>query len=150
MMHVQIISTLAVSLLLLAACQSSSSLVGDGETDGGETDTSRVYTNAIHVLVDGRDVGTIPRTVRVRRSFGTRMVSLWQAGKEIRKYEIPISPTSEGDQTRMGFWGTQSLDGESYDVQNLPHEGETYQVPFSSQPMKIEDRQYGVTLLIRE
>jgi hypothetical protein len=149
MKHVQIFFFLTAVLVLFSACRSSSGVVGDA--DGSpDADSTRVYTNAVHVLVDGRDVGEIPRTVRVRRSFGTRAVSLWQAGEVIRKYEIPIYPTSEGEQTRMGFWGTRSIDGETYDVRNLPNEDETYQVPFSNGPMKIEDREYGVTLLIRE
>ncbi|MEX0820936.1 MAG: hypothetical protein WD021_02220 [Rhodothermales bacterium] len=141
---------LAVLFLALAACQSTVPVVGDGDAEGAESDTSRVYTNQVHVLVDGRDVGTVPRTVRVRRSFGTRAVSLYQAGEEIRVYELPIQPTSSGQQTRMGFWGTRSPEGETYDVRNLPHEDEVYEVPFSAQPMKIEDHEYGVTLLIRE
>ncbi len=147
MKHLQFLSVLAVSILLLSACRSTSNVTAEGDGDG---DSTRVYTNAVHVLVDGRDVGPIPQTIRVRRSFGTREISLWKAGEEIRTYEIPISPTSEGDQTRMGFFGSSSADGESYDVRTLPNKDETYQVPYSDGPMKIEDRQYGVTLLIRE
>lgn len=150
MKHLSTLSFLALFVLLLASCRSTSDITGEAATVGPERDSSVVYTNAIHVLVDGRDVGTIPQTVRVRRSFGTRVISLWRAGEEIRKYEIPIFPTSETEQTRMGFWSTRSVDGESYDVRNLPNKNETYQVPFSNGPMRIEDREYGVTLLIRE
>lgn len=145
MNHYQLFSILVVSILLLSACRSTSAV-----TEGGPDGDPMMYTNAVYVLVDGRNVGTIPQTVRVRRSFGTRVISLWKAGEEFRKYEIPIYPTSEGEQTRMGFFGTRSVDGETYDVSNLPNKDETYQVPYSTGPMRIEDREYDVTLLIRE
>lgn len=142
-------SVLFVFAFLAAGCASSDRIAGKGGEAAADT-SSEAYTKAIHVLVDGRDVGTVPRTVRVRRSFGTRIVSLWQSGKEIRTYELPIQPTSSTDQTRMGFWGSSSIDGETYDVRTLPNEDETYQIPFSSGPMKIEDHTYGLTLLIQE
>ena len=145
------ISLIAVSLLLVAGCRSTSGVSGEADAEGASADsTERVYTNAIHVLVDGRDVGTVPKTLQVRRGFGTQEISLWQAGKEIRKSELPLTSTVEGDQTRMGFWGSNTSDGETYDVRTLPNEDEIYQIPYSNGPMKVEDHTYGLTLLIRE
>ncbi len=111
---------------------------------------SLLYGKAVYVLIDGRDAGPVPRTIRVYRSYGTREVSLFQQGKEIRKYEIGISATGVGEQARMGFWSSRSADGETYDVRTLPHKDEVYLIPFSESPMRIEDRQYGLTMLIRE
>lgn len=150
MTYYRLYAILVVLFLSLAACQSTVPVVGDGDVEGSESDTSAVYSNQIHVLVDGRDVGTAPRTVRVRRSFGTRSVSLYQAGEEIRVYEMPLQPTSSSTHTRMGFSGRRTPEGETYDVRTLPHEEEVYEVPFSTNPMKIEDHEFGVTLLIRE
>lgn len=148
-LHILLFPTLAI--LLVVGCQSTRSVSGEADAADPDVDTTaQVYTNAIHVLVDGNDVGTLPRTIRVRRSFGTREISLWQAGEEIRKYEITITSTVEGDQTRMGFWGTETSDGETYDARTLPNEDEIYQIPYSNGPMKIEDHTYGLTLLIRE
>lgn len=131
---------------MLVGCRASSP-AADAPTDGAPVDT--LYTRAIHVLVDGTDHGTIPQTLRIRRDFGTAKVSLWQAGKEIRIYEIEISNTSAGDQLMQGFWASPSIDGASYDVKMLPKDGEKiYLIPYSDRPMRIEDNEYGVTLLV--
>lgn len=137
---------LLIALAMFGGCRATSP-VADAPTDGGPVDT--LYTRAIHVLVDGNDQGTIPQTVRIRRGFGTEKVSLWQAGEEIRIYEIEISNTSAGDQLMQGFWSSPSVDGASYDISTLPKGGEiTYRIPYSDRPMRIEDNQYGVTLLV--
>lgn len=138
------------ALVALTGCRSSSKVAEDELTGVVQPDSSKVYTQAIHVLVDGRDMGVIPKTVRIRRSFGTRMVSLWQAGKEIRTYEIEISSTADGDQTLQGFWSTNSMTGDSYNVQNLPNDGEeNYRIPYSERPLTVEDHTYGVTLHVQ-
>ena len=136
--------------VLVVGCSSTSSQV-DSTGERGPADTSVVYTQAIHVLVDGQDRGMIPQTVRIRRSFGTQEVSLWQAGKEIRIYELEIATTTEGRHTLQGFWSTPSADGASFDVSTLPKRGEnTYQIPYAAYPLRIEDNQYGVTLLVSD
>lgn len=133
--------------LLMIGCRSS----GEVEEEGVVADTNRVYTRAVHVLVDGDDVGTIPRTVRVRRGMGTRKVSLWQAGEEFRIYEIEFASSVAGDQTLQGFWSSNSMEGEAFDVRTLPNDGEdTFFVPYARHPIKVEDHQYGVTLLVED
>lgn len=133
---------------MLGACRSTAP-DEDAITKTGDLPADTLYTRAIHVLVDGTDRGTIPQTLRIRRSFGTEKVSLWQAGEEIRIYEIEISNTSAGEQLMQGFWSSPSADGASYDVQTLPKGNEnTYRIPYSDGPMRIEDHEYGVTLLV--
>ena len=141
-----------IALLVFGGCRSSSRTVDEGEDRAGAiVDTTKLYTLAVHVLVDGRDRGTVPATIRVRRSFGTRQVSLWQAGKEIRTYEIEITTTTEGTQTLQGFWSTRSMEGETYDVETLPKEGDdTYLIPYTPNRITIEDRAFGLTMLISE
>ena len=143
------LSALVASVLIFAGCSSARSTAD--RTDGdAPADTTQFYGKAIHVLIDGRDVGPIPRTVRVNRSFGVRDISLFQSGKVIRRYEIGISSTAQGEQTRMGFFGSRTVDGETYDVRMLPSKDEVYQIPFSNNPMRIEDHEYGLTMLVRE
>lgn len=137
---------LIVLVALVAGCSTSKDVV---EGDDAVADSLR-YGKAVYVLVDGRDAGAVPRTLRLYRSYGTREVSLFQRGKEIRKYEIGIAATSAGEQTRMGFWSSGSADGETYDVRTLPNKDEVYLIPFSEAPMRVEDHQYGLTMLIRQ
>lgn len=143
-----LLSLLAIGgLLILAGCQSTSPIADEAV---GE-DTTRVYTQAVHVLVDGDDVGTIPRTIRVRRGMGNRKVSLWQAGEEFRVYEIEFAGSVAGEQTLQGFWSNSSMEGESFDVRTLPNNGEgTFYVPYAQYPIKVEDHTYGVTLLVED
>lgn len=134
-------------LFLLTGCTQTSPVAEEDVV----ADSSRVYTQAVHVLVDGDDVGQTPRTVQVRRGFGTRKISLWQAGEEFRTYEIEISNTVAGDQMLQGFWSTDSMEGDTYDVQSLPNNGEgTFYIPYTEYPIKVEDRTYGLTLLVRD
>ena len=139
--------TLSVLGALAAGCSASKDMTAQEE---GAVVDSLLYGKAVYVLVDGQDAGPVPRTIRLYRSYGTREVTLFQQGKELRKYEIGISATSEGNQARMGFWSNRSADGETYDARTLPHKDEVYQIPFSQYPMRIEDHEYGLTMLIRE
>lgn len=153
MSSVRLIPLLLVFTIALVGCRSASSVQEDPDAAEmtADGDGPRMYTQAVYVLVDGDDIGMAPMTVRVRRSFGTREVTLWQAGDEIRTYEIEMVHTSEGLQTQQGFWSTPSTDGATYDVRNLPTAGETtFLVPYSDYPIKIEDQAYGITLLVTE
>lgn len=145
------LSLVFIASLVLVGCRSSSKVVDAEADESVMADTSVAYTNAIHVLVDGKDRGVIPQTLRIRRSFGTQQISLWQHGKEIRIYELEISNTTAGDQMLQGFWSTPSAEGESYDVQNLPKSGElVYRIPYAPYPLRIDDNEYDVTLLVSE
>lgn len=145
-MH-RILPALLISGIVLLGCKSTSKVQGE---EAVVADSNRVYTNAVHVLVDGDDMGTIPRTVRVRRGMGTRRVSLWQAGEEIRIYEIEFASSVAGEQTLQGFWSTSSVEGETYDVRTLPNNGEgTFFIPYTEYPIKVEDHTYGITLLVQ-
>ena len=135
-------------LILLAGCKSASQIEDESQA---AADTSRVYTNAVHVLVDGDDVGTTPRTIRVRRKMGTRKVSLWRKGEEFRIYEIEFAGTVAGEQTLAGFWSTDSMEGETYDIRTLPNDGEgTYFIPYAPHPIKVEDHAHGIVLLVQD
>ena len=146
MIITRLVVTLTVLVPLVAGCSASKDMARGDEAAAD----SLLYGKAVYILIDGRDAGPVPKTIRVYRSYGTREVSLFQQGKEIRKYEIGISATGAGEQARMGFWSGRSADGETYDVRTLPHEDEVYLIPFSEGPMRIEDHQYGLTMLIRE
>ncbi|MXW64147.1 MAG: hypothetical protein F4Y00_01080 [Bacteroidetes bacterium SB0662_bin_6] len=146
MMIARLVVTLTVLVPLVAGCSASKDVA---QGDEAVADSLR-YGKAVYVLIDGRDAGTVPKTIRLYRSYGTREVSLFQRGKEIRKYEIGIAATAAGEQARMGFWSNRSAEGETYDVRTLPNKDEVYLIPFSEAPMRIEDHQYGLTMLIRQ
>jgi|GEM_PF-3876835 len=133
--------------LFLTGCYSSSKI----EDESIPGDGTRVYTRAVHVLVDGDDVGTVPRTVRLRRQLGNRKVSLWQAGEEFRIYELEFGGSVEGDQLLQSFWSSRSPDGASFDARTLPNNGEgTFYVPYSPYPIRVEDHVYGLVLLVED
>lgn len=142
---------LFIGIQAAAGCSTSSKIQDDESADAASADSTRQYTRAIHVLVDGNDRGTVPMTVQIRRGFGTRRVSLYQAGKEIRIYEFEFSGTTAGDQTLQGFWSTPSAEGASFDVRTLPNDGEmTFFVPYTPYPIKVEDHAYGLTLHVED
>lgn len=146
-----ILPFLLAFFVALVGCTSTSTPAADATGEDAPVDTNDVHTKAIHVLVDGDDQGTIPRTLRIRRGFGTQQVSLWQAGEEIRIYELELANSAASDQLMQGFWSTPSADGAAYEVKTLPKRGEnTYQIPYSSHPMRIDDNEYGLTLLVSE
>lgn len=134
-------------VVALTGCYSSSSI----EDESLPADTARVYTHAVHVLVDGDDVGPVPRTVRVRRRLGDRKVSLWQSGEEFRIFELEFAGTVEGEHTLQGFWSSSSAEGTTLDARTLPNDGEgTYFVPYAPYPIRVEDHAYGLTLLVED
>lgn len=149
MRRFSVLLVIFAAIVAFGGCTSTSTPVDETPGDDITGDSTAVHTRAIHVLVDGDDQGTIPRTLRIRRSFGTQQVSLWQAGEEIRIYEIEITSSVDSEQMMQGFWATPSTDGASYEVKTLPKRGEnTYTIPYSPGPIRIDDNEYGLTLLV--
>jgi hypothetical protein len=138
-------------LLSLSACSSFQFGSKKDAPLAAHLDTTAIYTNAIYVLVDGQDRGQVPMTLRLRRGFGTRLVSLWQRGKEIRKYELETVHTAAGTALQQGFWSTQTNGVTTYDVRNLPSKNENYfYIPYSMSRLLIEDHTFGLTMIVEE
>ena len=150
--HRLLSASLVLVLVFSAGCASSKKT---GETSTvpapAATQDGRVYTNQVYVLVDGKEKGTVPSTVLVRRGMGARMVSLWQAGEEIRTYELQTVTTSDALSMTYSFFGEDTPTSTVYDVSTLPTAGKNnYVVPYSPYRITIEDRQYSLTLVVEE
>ena len=140
------VSLFLLTMLVLAGCMTSKDAASE------EANAAEGYQdNSVHVLIDGQDKGVLPATVRVRRSFGTRMVSLYQGGKEIRTFELTKNYTVEDIQLAYSFFGRPQTGEMVYDVSVLPKDSENeYFIPFSRYPIRIEDREYDLVLLVTE
>lgn len=140
------------TVLLLSACSAIETGMKKSETaDAERRDSTGAYTSAVYVLVDGEDKGQVPMTLRVRRGFGTRLVSLWHKGKEIRKYELETVQTADGIALQQGFWSTDTNGTTTYDVRNLPTKNDNYfYIPFSVSRLLIEDHSFGLTMIVDE
>lgn len=150
---------LAAVVLFAAVLHLTTGCAGNARTaapdgtiaDAGVAADGTPHTRVVHVLVDGRDKGMLPATIRVRRGLGARMVSLWQAGKEIRTYELQTVQTSDGLSLAYSFFGEQTPTSTVYDVMSLPTAGENnFIIPFSPYRLTIEDRVFQLTLIIEE
>lgn len=146
---------LALGCMLIAGCTSSRSSAVPGAVlpDSLRAQGDTVHTRAVHVLVDGKDQGMLPATLRVRRSFGARVVSLWQAGKEIRHYELQTYYTADGMATEQGFWANDVGGERTYDVRTLPtkkRDDNYFFIPYSPRPITVEDNVYQLILIVED
>src|SRR5690606_37210141 len=133
--------------LFLTGCYSSSKI----EDESIPGDSTRAYTRAVHVLVDGDDVGTVPRTVRLRRQLGNRKVSLWQAGEEFRIDELGCGGSVAGAQSIPSVWSCRAPDGARSDARTPAIRGEgAFSVPYSPYPIGVEDQVCGLALLVED
>ncbi len=139
-------------LVTLAGCAAGRGVnEGTGAAAVGAEQDGAVHSNQVYVLVDGRERGALPTTVRVRRGMGARVVSLWRAGEEFRTYELQTVHTADGLSMTYSFFGESDAASTVYDVSTLPTDGDdTFIVPYSPQRLTIEDREYGLTLIVEE
>jgi hypothetical protein len=142
-------ATVIAVLVLCAGCASSKKTEQPPPATasaGGE-----IHTKAVYVLVDGRQKATIPATVRVKRGMGARIVSLYQSGKEIRKYELETIRTSGSMQLEYSFFGEEDANTAVFDAATLPKAGkDNFIVPYSPYRITVEDHQYQFTLIVEE
>lgn len=140
---------LLLALVGVAGCASSKKA---DAPEAGVTQRPELYGRQVYVLVDGKQRGSVPGTVRVRRGMGARMVSLWQAGAEIRTYELQTVATADGSQLSNSFFGEEDATSTVYDVAHLPTaRGENnFIVPYSRHRITVEDRTYGLTIIVDE
>ena len=130
MMIARLVVTLTVLVPLVAGCSASKDVA---QGDEAVADSLR-YGKAVYVLIDGRDAGTVPKTIRLYRSYGTREVSLFQRGKEIRKYEIGIAATAAGEQAVWDSGATVRRTGRPTMCVHYRTRDEVYLIPFPRRP----------------
>jgi len=103
-----------------------------------------------NVFVDGRYKGTTPATIRVRRDEQFRVVTLHDAnGITLRRYELENVLTSSGNELAYSFNGTDNAGIRSYDSGELPVNDSSLVVPFFSNPVQVEDRDFRLTLIVQ-
>lgn len=162
MKGVFLLSTLViVALSLTSGCSGSgSSIEGDGITST-ESDSTQAalrtgpgVKNIAYVYVDGKEKAVTPAIVRVRRSFGARTASLRVGVKRqvVREFEFEWNSSSSQSELAYSFRGTVEGGVLSYTVPELPVIKKTgvHVVPYSPYPIKIEDHEYELTLIVEE
>ena len=144
------------SLLLLASfilgCGTSNQINEDGE-EGAVVQYNDVVVQQARVFVDGVDKGLTPTTVTINRRFGEAEILLRVGKERVRFFEIEQTNSSNSAEMAYSFRGT-SNDGiyMTINVEDLPskRKNDNYlYIPYTTQPMQIRDRDYGLDILVR-
>ena len=97
--------------------------------------------------MDGEDRGTTPRTLQIRRAFGESTVSIRVGNEVVRRYEFERASSSNQSDLVYSFRGDNNDGMQTYDLTDLSQRGNrVYVVPYFEHPIRVEDRQYGLTL----
>lgn len=139
--HVPIV---VVLLLLTGACGSSKTVA-----DEDLTDYDPQLIKSARVFVDGKEKAVTPATINIRRSFGEMDVSLVSGGKTVRRFELERTYTSEAGELEYSYFGDESGPVTQFDVSALSRTRKgAFIIPNMGQPIQIDDREYGLTLLV--
>jgi hypothetical protein len=155
-MHRWLSLLILAGLLTLGGCSSSKSTAEQppATPEGGEqakaADAKKHRTNQqAYVFVDGEYVASTPAIVRVKRGFGAAAISLRVGKEERRRFEIEKARTSNRTTLDYSF-GTDNFGGvQGYDLTDLnQNKAGTYFIPYYSHPIEVEDREYGLVLVV--
>ncbi len=135
-------------ILLLAGCAQTN------ETKGPtrpaflvvEADTSVVPPKVAQVYVEGKRKNVTPALVRVRRGFGERVITLRQNDEVVRTYEVEITNSSSANDLRYSVDRNGTIDVMELNVTR----DSTFIIPYFPNGIAIEDREYGLTLVVQE
>ena len=137
-----LIVTLVAVVFVLAGCASNK----PGAKKMVQAESARVF-------IEGRDRGVTPMTLRVIRSRGEYDVRLVQGQKVVRVFELAhggaqrsperhaIEMDLGNDNSAMGFRTLEVDDLESVD-------DTLYIIPYLPETVAIDDKKYGLTLLV--
>ena len=140
---------LALVLLLVTGCSGTST--SRPAFTAVDQDTSFAMISGIRVFVGDDEKGLTPGTFQVRRGFGEHLVTLRRGREVVRMFEVEPVYTSNAADLAFGFDRDTSGDMLRYDLSqlNVKNDG-TYIIPhLGGQPLAIEDRKYGLTLVVR-
>ena len=140
--------------LLLALAISLTTLAGCATNKGASTDGEHAFqAEIVQVLVEGRDRGVTPMTLRVSRSRGEYDVQLVKGREVVRVFEVghggrqrspeqhALDMDLESDRGAMGF--------RTLGIDDLETMNDTlYIIPYTAETLAIDDTKYGLTLLI--
>lgn len=107
-----------------------------------------VTVTPAQVFVDGEDRGLTPKTLRVRRGFGESVISLHVGKNLVRTFELERARTSNRSELDLTpATGSRS----SFDLTDLnTTRNGVYLIPYFPGPVEVEDRQYGLTLIVEQ
>jgi hypothetical protein len=150
-------SLLALALLLplLAGCAHSSKTASDepnADQPVALQDATLAQSEAVRVFLDGVDKGLTPRALRVDRRFGFSEILLRKGKERKRLFEIEQT-SSSSNASSLAFQFGQTSDGYylTLNVEDLPRKRNSdthYYIPYTSSPLLITDRQYGLEIII--
>lgn len=143
--------SLIFAVLLFTGCSTSRDTADEG-TEGATVILADQMTEVqqARIFLDGVDKGLSPKTIRVDRRFGFSEI-LFRIGKErVRLFEIEQT-TSSSNYSALAFSFNGSSDGQytKFNVEELPKKNDRYvYIPYTTAPLLITDRQYGVDILV--
>ena len=149
MRKISFVALATLFVLTAIGCASSKTNKDAAEREG------LADVESVRVFVEGRERGTTPMTLNIIRVRGEYEVELLQGRTLVRKFEIghggdQRSPERHAmymdlarDQSGMGF--------RTFGLDDLETANDTlYMIPYLAQGITIEDRQYGLTMVITD
>jgi hypothetical protein len=130
----------------LGACQSTT-MFGDDRAE----ERGIVMAEPARILVNGKDRGTTPQTVRISRGRHELDVVLRQGRRNVRAFKVEETYSPNAAEIDFSFLGREENGTLRLTVEELPTKDDfTYVIPFYQNPLTIEDNQYGLTLLVAD
>jgi len=144
MKRVPFLLSSALCLLWLGCSASREATPATAQANTG----AAITVMSAQVFVDGEDRGFTPKTVQVRRGFGESVISLHVGQHIVRTFELERAHTSNRSELDLTpRTGRRS----TFDITDLnTTRNGVYLIPYFSGPVEIEDRQYGLTLVIEQ
>ena len=138
-----------ILVLVISGCSSTKSSKQKEEVEDAFNIAS------VNVMVEGKHRGVTPATVQVTRSWGEYEVVLLKGREIVRVYEIGhggdqrtperhiINMDLERDLSAYGY--------RTFDLSDLESPNDTlYFIPYIGQTIAIDDREYGLTLVVAD
>lgn len=136
-------------LVLWLGCGTSRESATPGEASAKPDATASVEVIPAYVFVDGKARGTTPNTIHVRRGFGESVISLKVGNTVVRTFQVERAPTSNRSELDLTYQGRSSGTQSSFDITDLnTAQDGSYLIPYFSDSIQIEDRAYGLTLVV--
>ena len=123
-------------------------LVGCVSQRGVRTDDGSALAR-VEVRADGRIVGSAPGTVRIRREFEIAEITVVQNDQIMRILRLEQFRAVQGGSLNYTFSGNNFGGTRGFNIEDLPIEDGAFIVPYTQQTLRIEDQDYGLTLLIQ-
>ncbi|HET6567286.1 MAG TPA: hypothetical protein VFG50_04920 [Rhodothermales bacterium] len=150
MMTKRTLSLLTVSMLVLWIGCAGSNKATD-ETAKAKASDAAVQVTSAEVYVEGKYRATTPTTLRLRRGFGEAEVTLKRGNNVVRQFAVLRVNSSNGTDLVFGYQGRSQNGMPTFDLTSLSQQKDgTYVIPYFAQPILIEDREYGLSLIVEE